>query len=168
MFRSFIFLALFLVILSGCSGSMTKISEADRLVRMDRQVAGLTQEQIFFGTLEWMEKNFTQSKNPVSIFDLDGGRIVGSGQIDYPCRLLGCINKKGWKVVFDMQVDAGRERLQTTFRRIALTSPPSGQREDSQTGMRSPVWSKADMVSIRPLLEQLNNDLLRSLLQVRN
>jgi len=150
---------LLLVVMTACSGSFTRIPEADKTLRMSADIAGLTQAQIIQKTQTWMEKEFTAYLNPILSDDRDEGKIIGRGQIAYPCSWVGCISKENWKVAFDMYVKSADGSMESLFRNIQLLSPPSG----ASSGMTSPVWSKRDMDAIRPELVKLNQSLIRFL-----
>lgn len=148
-------LVFLLVVMTACSGSFTRIPESEKSIRITSAVPGLTQDRIMQKTETWMEQELTAYAAPILADDRDDGKIMGRGQIKYPCSGAGCISKGGWKVAFDMYVKAVDGSVETLFRNIRLLSPPSG----SSPGMTSPVWSQRDMEAIRPELVKLNRSL---------
>jgi hypothetical protein len=158
----FLAVLLLLTLLPGCSGSLTRVPEGERIVRLHKEFPGMTETAIFSATQRWMEDNFTVLKDPISLVVPEEGRVVGRSQIPYPCSMLSCINKNGWLVVFEMQVDASDGVMQTVFRRLALTSPPSVADPDYDSGLLSPVWLERDLNAIRPQLVLLNEELAQA------
>ena len=155
-----LFLIMIVVFLSACSGSMTRIPESDKIISVRTELAGQTQRQILAATRLWMEENFTAQADPITLEDWGEGRIVGHGQIDYPCSWIVCLSKGDWKVDFSMWVEAQDGVLITTFRNIQLSSPPSG----AAAGMNAPLWSQHDMDAIRPKLLEMNGDFVNELM----
>ena len=156
---------LLLVILSvgGCTGSFTRISNSEKTISTRGEVPGQTQEQLFGATKVWMEENFAAVENPIVDEDYRAAIVVGKGQIDYPCSMLGCLTKSDWKVSFMMKVRADSEVIETTFWNVTMLSAEQNQEALYQQGMASPVWSERDMNAIRPMLLELHSDLLRTL-----
>lgn len=157
--------ALFFVVLffSGCAGSFTRISNSEKTISAHGEVPGQTREQLFGGTKVWMTEHFADLDKPIIDEDYRAAVVVGNGQIDYPCSLLGCLTKSDWKVVFMMKVNADKEGIETTFWNITLQSSSPDRDGMYGQGMASPVWSKRDMNAIRPMLLDLHSQLLRAL-----
>jgi hypothetical protein len=153
----------FLVVLflPACSGSLTRVSEEDRLIRLDKALPHISQHEIYTVTQHWMEENFTASATPIRHVLPEESKVVGRGQIKYPCHMFSCITKRGWLVVFDMEVNANDGLMKTIFRRISLVSSPREDDSSLDYGMMSPVWSQSDMDAIRPELVKLNEALAR-------
>ena len=149
--------------LTGCAGSFTRISNSEKTITTSGEVPGQTQEQLFGATKVWMEENFTVSRKPIVDEDYRAAIVVGNGQIDYPCSMISCLTKSGWKVSFMMKVHTSNERIDTTFWNVTLLSSAASQDSLYPDGMMSPVWSERDMNAIRPLLLDLHRDLLISL-----
>lgn len=160
-FLSVAILSLFL--LSGCSGSLTRVPEGERNIRLHKEFPSQSGDEIFSATQHWMEDNFTAQKEPIRRVVPEEGRIIGYSQIPYPCGALSCVTKNGWLVVFEMQVDARDGAIETVFRQIAMTSPPSVVDPDYDSGLLSPVWSQRDLAAIRPQLVQLNEELAQAI-----
>ncbi len=157
-------LIVLIVLVTGCAGSLTQISESEKTIKTSTAIPGQTQDQIFEATKIWMDKNLTSEKEAIEFENKEDGIIMANGQIDYPCSWVGCLTKSDWKVTFGMRVETADGIAKTTFRKILLTSPPPGPDPISTSGMNAPVWSERDMNAIRPLLLQLNNDLVSFLL----
>lgn len=149
-------LILMAIIVTACSGSFSPVPEADKVIRINSEVAGLTQALIIDRTLIWMERELNAYPDPIIAADREDGKIIGRQQIEYPCSGAGCIAKGDWTVAFEMYVKAADNSVETRFLNIRLLSPPTG----SNPGMSSPVWSKRDMDAIRPLLLTLNRELI--------
>ncbi len=152
-------LILLSVLLNACAGSFTRIPEADKSVKVTAAIAQFEREKVFVRIADWMEINFTAAAQPIVSADREEGRIVGAGQIKYPCAWAGCFGKGDWQVAFTMRVVIADGTVSTSFRDIRLLSPPVG----TNPGMSSPVWSKRDMDAIRPRLLELNRSLISSL-----
>lgn len=149
--------------LSACSGSMTRIPESEKVISVRTELTGQTQKQVLAATRLWMEENFTAQADPITLEDWGEGRIVGHGQIDYPCSWIVCLSKGDWKVDFSMWVEAQDGLVVTTFRNIQLSSPSDG----STPGMNAPLWSQRDMAAIRPQLLEINGELVKYLIATR-
>ncbi len=156
-------LIVLLVFVTGCAGGLTQISESEKTIKIFTEVPGLAKEQIVALTRNWMEENFTSQAAPIVAEDMDAGMITGKGQLDYPCSWLSCLTKGDWNVYFDMRIEAQDGIVKTTFRNIHLSSPSEESDPAYSSGMHAPVWSKRDMDAIRPLLTELNNELVNDL-----
>ncbi len=156
-------LLLTVVLVTGCSGSFTRISNSEKTLHAAGEVPGQSREQLYEATKIWMEKNFTMAARPIVDEDVQKGTVVGNGQVDYPCSLFSCLTKSGWKVSFLMKVAAANGEIRTTFWDLNLSSPPQGRDAVFDQGMRSPVWSRRDLEKIRPLLMEVHADLLAEL-----
>jgi hypothetical protein len=166
-YLSVVLLMLLLLMLAGCSGCLTKVPEGDRIIRLNKELPGKTQEEIFSAAEQWMEETFTVLADPIQLVIPEEGVIVGRNQIPYPFSALSAVTRGGWLVVFEMQVNATDGVIQTVFREIALISPPSAADPLADSGMLSPVWSQRDLATIRPQLVQLNEDLTRAVASSR-
>ncbi len=161
-----VMLFMMMLVVGGCTGSFTRISNSEKTITTGGEVPGQTKEQLFGGTKVWMEENFATVEKPIVDEDYRAAVVVGNGQIDYPCSFISCLTKSGWKVSFMMKVRAENEAIETTFWNVTLLSTESGNDGSYSQGMASPVWSERDMNAIRPLLLDLHTDLVRDLRRV--
>jgi uncharacterized protein YceK len=154
-----IIVIVFIILITGCAGSMTRIADSEKTIHVTNEIPGRTQQQILESTKQWMEKHFTAQPDPIAFADQNAGLMSGNGQIDYPCSWADCVTKGNWQVSFSMRIDAQDGVIKTSFRNIQLYSPESGP----DRGMNSPVWAKRDMDAIRPKLLELNRKLIQFL-----
>jgi hypothetical protein len=155
--------ALLILFVSGCAGSLTRLSEADKKIHAKALIPHQSQQQLLAGTRTWMEKQFTDRPDSISSDQSFGEVISAVGRIDYDCAWLECLSKGDWQVYFSMRVTAYDGEIRTLFQRIRLVAPATDA--NSAGTLDSPLWSQRDLDNIRPALLELNRKLVRFLRQ---
>ena len=154
---SIILIGLFLAI--GCAG-MQQINDAERSFERIVQVPGHKKDKIYDFTKIWIAENFRSAKSVIEYENRESGTIIGNGAIKYPCKGIECVAKSDWKVLFTMRVDTKNEKIRLTFSNLKLTWPPSYNRTfGAQSGHEGPVYTKADLNKIKPVLLNFGDEI---------
>lgn len=153
--KNFFYLIVMSLILTGCAG-METIPDTDRTFFRVVDMQGMSKDQIFNGSREWIAENFKSSKKVIEYEDKASGVIIGNGIISYPCAGgMDCFAKGDWQIPFTMRIDTKDSKFRITFSDISLIMPPS----PGFAGFEGLVRQKGDMEVIRPKLLSFGDEI---------
>lgn len=151
-----------IIFLVGCAaGTMTMLTEEEKNIETVIEVPGYSKEMIYYSSRMWLAEIFMSEQTVIEYENIESGTIIGNGVIPYPCDGLECVVRGNWNVPFTLKIEAQADMFSTTFSNIRLSMPSSGSVDSGiyNPGGIAPVWRKADMDVIKPVLLTLNRQL---------
>lgn len=126
---------------------------------------GFSKDQIYAGTKSWIAENFRSAKAVIQDDDKDAGRIIGNGNIKYPCSGFSCMTKSDWKLDFTMRVDIKDQKMRVTFTNLGISFPPSAAGLMVVQGENNMPLSGGEMDEVQPSLDKMRDQLVTSIQQ---
>lgn len=102
--------------------------EPDRTITHIGQAVGVTKDELFASSRQWIAETFRSSKAVIDLEDKTEGVIVGNAAIPYPkagCAGLYCAVIADWQVRFKVRIDVKDDRFRVTFSDLELFAPAS-------------------------------------------
>lgn len=151
--------AVFAALISGCV-AMAPATDADRTFEAVHATPGLSQDQIYNGTRQWIAQNFRSAKAVIEYDNKEEGTIIGNGSMPFPCNGIGCLAKSDWTVSFTMRMDTKAERFKLSYSNLSLSWPA---KHGVKAAYNGDIPTKGDVEIVRARLLLLGNDLATSL-----
>ena len=152
-------LTLFLVIgLAGCAG-MQQVKQEDLTIQQVVEVPGYSKDKIYDSCKIWIAENFRSAKAVIEHDDREDGRIIGNGNIEYPCHGIECIGKSDWRVHFTMRIDTKDGKFRQTFTNLQLSWPARYDSLGYHAPYRGPIVTQGDLDTVKPILLEMGNQI---------
>lgn len=158
--KRFIAVAVFLI--TACApGAMTQLTEKEKSIETVIELPGISKEVIYDSSRKWLAETFQSTRAVIDSENRETDTVIDHGIISYPCQGLECAVRGNWKVPFTLTIEAMDDKVRTIFSKVQLSMLPSGRdySESYNPGRIAPVWRKADMDVIRPVLLKFNRQL---------
>lgn len=164
------FIVAVMILLTACaSGSMTRLSEAEKSIETIIELPGNSREDIYDSSKKWLAETLQSPRAVIENENRETDTILGNGVIAYPCKGMECVVRGSWKVSFKLKIEARESKVITTYNQIQLSMPPPADQgsESYNPGRIAPVWSEADMAAIKPTLLKFNDQLKKYIIDMQ-